>query len=140
MALSSASLRAPYVSIPCTNVGIPVGIAEIAIADAQQQQVREVEPASQPETTTMASAVQATTPSHLVSPSSCCCSGDCVRVTLAAARRSCRPRLSIPVAVTTILRCRGHRGVLEHHVDPIAERRFAPATAAASLGSARSRR
>ena len=77
-----------------------------------------------PATTTMASAVHATMPSHAVRPSSCFCSGDLVRVT------DCKRPAILPTSVCHsggrhdhLCRTPRHRGVLEQHVGPVAERR-----------------
>ena len=71
---------------------------------AEEQEVaRTSRPRATPTATTIASAVQATTPSHLVRPSSCCCSGDLVRVTDCSRPAILPTSVPMPVAVTTKL-------------------------------------
>ena len=101
-ALASASCLAPYDSIADTNVGRPVGMAEIAIAVPSSSTSVPESPRMRPTTTMMATAVQAITPSTLVSESSSFWSGDRVRVTEVSMVAICPIWVSMPVAVTTI--------------------------------------
>ena len=101
MALESASRRAPKESIPWTKVGMPVGMAEMATATPSRRRSSRGRPRAAPMATTIASAVQATTPSHLVSPSSCCWSGDFVRSTDCRSPAILPTSVSMPVVVTT---------------------------------------
>ena len=103
IARSSASWRAPCDSIPCTKVGRPVGIAEIAIATPRSIKSLKASPRTRPAATTIASAVHATTPSHFVRPSSCCWSGDFVRVTDCSRPAILPTSVFMPVPVTTRL-------------------------------------
>ncbi len=80
-ALASASCFAPIDSRPETKAGMPVGIAEMAIAVPSSSSSSTGIPRISPTTTMTATAPQAMMPSTLVSESSSRCSGDRVRVT-----------------------------------------------------------
>ena len=80
-ALCSASSFAPSDSRPDTNAGMPVGIAEIAIAVPSSTTSVNDSPRAMPTTMMMSTAVHAITPSTLVSVSSSRCRGERVRVT-----------------------------------------------------------
>ena len=103
MALALASCWAPIASIDCTNVGIPVGIADTAIEIPRSISAEKLKPRTRPTTRMTASVAQATQAIFLVRSSSCCCSGDRVRVTplsMAAIRPT---SVLMPVSVITIV-------------------------------------
>ena len=108
-ALASASCLAPIDSRPETKAGMPVGIAEIAIAVPSSSRSWSAGiPRSSPTTTMTATAPHAMMPSTLVSESSSRCSGDRVRVTEVSIVAIWPIWVSMPVAVTTMRRrCRG---------------------------------
>ena len=102
-ALASASCLAPYASMACTKVGMPVGIAEIAIAVPSSSTSSSSRPRTSPITTITRTASQAMTPRVLVSESSSRCSGERVRRT-DVSMVAMRPIwVLIPVSVTTIV-------------------------------------
>ena len=80
-AFASASCLAPKESRPDTNAGMPVGMAEIAIAVPSSSSWVNPTPRTTPTTTMNATALHAMIPSTFVSESSSFCSGDRVRVT-----------------------------------------------------------
>jgi len=80
-AFASASCLAPYESIAETNVGRPVGIAEIAMAMPSSSTSCPGIPRNRPTTTMIATAPQAIAPSTWVRVSSSFCSGERVRCT-----------------------------------------------------------
>ena len=101
-ARASASCLAPSESRPDTNAGIPVGIAEIAIAVPRSTRSSKDRPRIRPTTTMKATALHAMIPRTFVSESSSRCSGDRTRdtdVSIVAIRPI---SVSMPVAVTTI--------------------------------------
>ena len=79
-ALYSASGWAPDDSIVCTNVGRPVGIAEIAVEMHSSTRVSRSWPRAMPTIAMIATAVQASSPKIFVMPSSSRCSGDRARL------------------------------------------------------------
>jgi hypothetical protein len=88
-ALDLARRRAPEESIVCTNVGRPVGIAEIAVETHRSTSVSNACPRAMPKIAITATASQAIRPKTLVMPSSSFCNGDldrCVEVTMSAIR------------------------------------------------------
>ena len=101
-AFASASFRAPWDSRADTNAGMPVGMAEIAIATPRSRTSDSGSPRKSPTTTITATAVQATMPMTDVSLSSSCCSGDRVRVTDDSMLAICPIWVCMPVAVTTM--------------------------------------
>ncbi len=101
-AFASASCFAPSDSNPETNAGMPVGIAEIAIAVPSSSSSSTGVPRAHPITTMKATAVHAMIPITFVSESSSCCSGDRVRVTEVSIVAICPISVRMPVAVTTI--------------------------------------
>ena len=101
-ARASASCLAPSESRPDTNAGMPVGMAEIAIAVPSSTRSSKSRPRIRPTTTMKATALHAMTPRTFVSESSSFCSGDRTRdtdVSIVAIRPI---SVSMPVAVTTI--------------------------------------
>ena len=80
-AFASASCLAPSDSRPETNAGMPVGIAEMAIAVPSSSSSFAGVPRIVPTITITATAPHAMVPRTLVSESSSFCSGDRVRVT-----------------------------------------------------------
>ena len=78
-ALDSARRCAPDDSISCTNVGRPVGMAEIAVDTHSRTSVSVSWPRAIPTMAMTATAAQARMPKSLVRPSSSRCSGDFVR-------------------------------------------------------------
>ena len=100
-ALDSASRRAPDASIVCTNVGKPVGMAEIAVEMHRSRTVSRVWPRTIPKIAITATANHATRPKTFVIPSSSRCKGDRVR-SVAVTIWAIRPiSVCLPVAVTT---------------------------------------
>ena len=93
---------APIESSPETNAGMPVGIAEIAIAVPSSSTSLKSSPRATPTTTMNATAPHAMMPSTFVSESSSRCSGERVRVTDVSIVAICPISVCIPVAVTTI--------------------------------------
>ena len=102
-ALASASWVEPIDSRPETKAGMPVGIAEMAIAVPSSSSWSAGIPRISPTTTMTATAPQAMMPSTLVSESSSRCSGDRVRVTEVSIVAIWPIWVCIPVAVTTIV-------------------------------------
>ena len=124
-ACASASCLAPSDSRPETNAGMPVGIAEIAIAVPSSSRSLEVAGrGARPTTTMKATAVHAMMPSTFVSESSSFCSGDRVpRRPRSASSRSGPSRCPCRSPSRPSRRCpRVTDGVLEQHVRPVAER------------------
>ena len=78
-ALASASRCAPDDNINCTNVGRPVGMAEIAVDTHNSTSVSASWSRAIPKMAMMATAAQARTPKSFVRPSSSRWSGDFVR-------------------------------------------------------------
>ena len=102
-ALSAASRCAPDDSISWTNVGSPVGIAEIAVDTHSSASVLPSSPRMIPTMAMTATAAQARMPKSLVRLSSSRCSGDFVRlvaVTIVAMWPIC---VDWPVATTTMV-------------------------------------
>ena len=121
-AFASASWVEPIESRPDTNAGMPVGMAEIAIAVPSSSSWSAGMPRIRPATTMTATAPQAMMPSTLVSESSSRCSGDRVRVTEVSMVAIWPIWVSMPVAVTTsVAGAAGDRGVLEEHVGAVAQ-------------------
>jgi hypothetical protein len=102
-AFASASCFAPRDRRPDTNAGMPVGIAEMAIAVPSSSSSWPGIPRIRPTTTMMATAPQAMIPNTFVSESSSFCSGDLVRVTELSMVAICPICVPAPVAVTTIV-------------------------------------
>ena len=101
-ARASASCLAPRESRPDTKAGIPVGMAEIAIAVPSSTRSSKSRPRIRPTTTMKATAVQAMTPRTFVSESSSFCRGDRTRDTEVSIVAIRPISVSMPVAVTTI--------------------------------------
>ena len=100
-ALDLARRWAPDDSIVSTNVGRPVGIAEIAVDTQSRTRVSMSWPRAMPKMAITATASHATSPKTLVIPSSSFCSGDrerCVALTMCAIWPIC---VEPPVEVTT---------------------------------------
>ena len=102
-ALASASWVDPIESRPETKAGMPVGMAEMAMAVPSSSSWSAGIPRSSPTTTMTATAPHAMMPSTLVSESSSRCSGDRVRVTEVSIVAICPICVSMPVAVTTMV-------------------------------------
>ena len=102
-AFASASCRAPSDSRPDTNAGMPVGMAEMAIAVPSRSRSSRSRPRSSPTPTMNATAVQAMIPRTFVSESSSRCSGERVRVTEVSIVAIRPISVSMPVAVTTMV-------------------------------------
>ncbi len=100
IAFAAASCLAPYASMACTNVGRPVGMAEIATAVARNSRSLAGSPRSRPMTTMSATADHAIAPSTLVSASSSRCSGDLVFSTEVSSVAMCPICVDIPVDVS----------------------------------------
>ena len=122
-AFASASCLAPSDRRPETNAGMPVGIAEIAIAVPSSSTSLKSSPRATPTATMNATAPQAMIPSTFVSEPSSRWSGERVRVTELSIVAICPICVCMPVAGHDH---RGgaarHRGVLEQHVRAVAER------------------
>ena len=101
-ARASASCLAPSDSRPDTNAGMPVGIAEIAIAVPSRIRSWNLSPRISPTTMMKATALHAITPSTLVSESSSFWSGERTRLTDVSIVAMRPISVSMPVAVTTI--------------------------------------
>ena len=101
-AFASASCLAPSDRRPDTNAGMPVGIAEIAIAVPSSSTSLKSSPRATPTTTMNATAPQAMIPSTFVSEPSSRWSGERVRVTEFSIVAICPICVCIPVPVTTI--------------------------------------
>ena len=101
-AFASASCLAPSESRPETNAGMPVGIAEIAIAVPSSSTSLKSSPRATPTTTMNATAPQAMIPRTFVSEPSSRCSGERVRVTEVSIVAIWPICVCIPVPVTTI--------------------------------------
>ena len=101
-AFASASCFAPSDNRPETNAGMPVGIAEMAIAVPSSNRSWPGIPRIRPTTTMMATAPHAMIPSTFVRESSSRCSGDLVRVTELSIVAIWPISVFVPVAVTTI--------------------------------------
>ena len=100
-ALASASCLAPKDSSAETKVGIPVGIAEIAMAVPRSRTSPAFMPRASPTTTITATALHAMMPSTLVRESSSRCSGERLRVTEVSIVAIWPIWVCMPVAVTT---------------------------------------
>src|SRR5262245_17305957 len=100
-AFASASCLAPSDSSPETNAGMPVGIAEIAMAVPSSSRSVASRPRASPTATMKATAPHAMSPSTLVSCPSSCWSGDRVRLTVVSIVAIWPIWVPIPVAVTT---------------------------------------
>ena len=101
-ARASASCLAPSDSRPETNAGMPVGIAETAIAVPSSIRSSNGSPRITPTITMNATAVHAMMPSTLVSESSSRWSGERTRVTEVSIVAIRPISVSMPVAVTSI--------------------------------------
>ena len=101
-ARASASCLAPIESRPDTNAGMPVGMAEIAIAVPSSTRSSKSRPRIRPTTTMKATAPQAMTPRTFVSESSSFCSGERTRDTEVSIVAIRPISVSMPAAVTTI--------------------------------------
>ena len=101
-AFASASFLAPCDSRADTKAGMPVGIAEIAMATPSRRTSESGSPRKRPTMTITATAVQATMPITEVSLSSSCCSGDRVRLTDVSMLAIWPIWVCMPVAVTTM--------------------------------------
>ena len=102
-AFASASCRAPRDSRPDTNAGIPVGIAEMAMAIPSSSRSLAGVPRIVPTMTITPTAPHAMIPSTLVRESSSFCSGDRERVTELSMVAIWPIWVCIPVAVMTIV-------------------------------------
>ncbi len=102
-AFDSASSFAPSDSRPETNAGMPVGMAEIAIAVPSSTTSVNDSPRAMPTMTMISTAVHAMIPSTLVSVSSSRWSGDRVRVTEVSIVAIWPIWVPMPVAVTTMV-------------------------------------
>ncbi len=101
-ARASASCLAPIDKSPETNAGMPVGIAEIAIAVPSSSTSLKSSPRATPTITMKATAPQAMMPSTFVSEPSSFWSGERVRLIDDSIVAICPISVPIPVAVTTI--------------------------------------
>jgi hypothetical protein len=100
-AFASASRRAPDDNIACTNVGRPVGMAEIAVEMHSSASVVSSWPRAMPKMAITPTTSHAMRPNTLVMPSSSRCSGDRERL-VAVTMPAMRPiSVACPVAVTT---------------------------------------
>ena len=100
-ALASARRCAPDDSISCTNVGRPVGMAEIAVDTHSSTSVSVSWPRAIPKMAMTATAAQARMPKSLVRPSSSRCSGDFVRFVAVTMSAMWPIWVDAPVATTT---------------------------------------
>ena len=100
-AFAAASCFAPYDSKADTKAGMPVGIAEIAIAVPSNMTWENGIPRNSATTTITATADQAMVPSTFVSWSSSRCNGERVRLTSVSIDAMRPISVCIPVAVTT---------------------------------------
>ena len=100
-AFASASCLAPSDRRPDTNAGMPVGIAEIAIAVPSSSTSLKSSPRATPTTTMNATAPHAMIPSTFVSVPSSRWSGERVRVTELSIVAICPICVCAPVPVTT---------------------------------------
>jgi hypothetical protein len=100
-ALASASRCAPDESINCTNVGRPVGMAEIAVEMQSSTRVSRSWSRAMPKIAMMATAPQARNPKIFVRPSSSTWSGDFVRLVAVTMLAIWPIWVDWPVATTT---------------------------------------